>query len=155
MLTLYQNQLSMPNISFPLVLVHVTISLYKDDKPCPNGKLKLLWHHCTYSNGTPFDVFYRIFHWVQGIPPISIYLYQTRVIWDLPCGFCGFWWVFVVFKHLPSKEGKKGAFSKALPQSVGHREWMVWWWYTIGIPFPIAFVVTKSKGHTVVTNTLS
>jgi hypothetical protein len=37
-------------------------------------------------------------------------MYQTRVVWDLPCGFCG-------FLHLPSKEGKKG-ISKALPQSV-------------------------------------
>jgi hypothetical protein len=63
----------MPNIRLSLVLVQVTISLlYKDDSPCPNGKL------------SSFDVIAHIqmehllmmfsigYPWVQGIPPISI-----------------------------------------------------------------------------------
>jgi hypothetical protein len=59
----------------------------------------------------------------------------------------------VVFKHLPSKEGKKG-ISKALPQSVviGNE----WYGDTPSVfHSPMAFVVMKSKGHTIVTNTFT
>jgi hypothetical protein len=104
----------MPNISFSLVLVQVTISLYKDDSQCPNGKLSsfdVIAHIQMEHLSMMFSIGYP---WLQGTPPISIDVsnksHMGPTMW------------FLWFLNTSHQKKEKRAFPKSSSSKCGHRE---------------------------------